>query len=112
MSTSSINTPSSPRLPPHQLRNATGSPIPASTGSVLAEKPETPAPPTTIPNQPYPPVTARTLTKDGQLADDTDENEGFMALEFADGSVYQGYSFGAQRSVSGEMVFQTGTNCD
>ncbi|KAJ5772527.1 Carbamoyl-phosphate synthase large subunit [Penicillium odoratum] len=31
-----------------------------------------------------------------------------MALELADGTVYQGYNFGAEKSVSGELVFQTG----
>lgn len=31
-----------------------------------------------------------------------------FALELEDGSVYQGYSFGAERSVAGELVFQTG----
>ncbi|KAJ5965189.1 uncharacterized protein N7479_005065 [Penicillium vulpinum] len=29
-------------------------------------------------------------------------------LELADGTVYQGYNFGAEKSVSGELVFQTG----
>lgn len=31
-----------------------------------------------------------------------------MQLELEDGTTYQGYSFGAARAVSGEMVFQTG----
>lgn len=31
-----------------------------------------------------------------------------FALELEDGTVYQGYSFGAEKSVSGELVFQTG----
>ncbi|KAJ5357051.1 ATP-grasp fold subdomain 1 [Penicillium concentricum] len=31
-----------------------------------------------------------------------------VALELADGTVYQGYNFGAEKSVSGELVFQTG----
>jgi len=30
-------------------------------------------------------------------------------LEFADGSSFVGFSFGAVKSVSGELVFQTGT---
>ncbi|KAF4763059.1 hypothetical protein HAV15_001532 [Penicillium sp. str.  len=30
------------------------------------------------------------------------------ALELADGTIYQGYNFGAEKSVSGELVFQTG----
>ncbi|KAH6659653.1 hypothetical protein BKA67DRAFT_545274 [Truncatella angustata] len=35
-------------------------------------------------------------------------NEGLICLELADGSTYQGYSFGANKSVAGEVVFQTG----
>ncbi|KAI2686268.1 hypothetical protein CBS147355_1755 [Penicillium roqueforti] len=31
-----------------------------------------------------------------------------VALELADGTVYQGYNFGAEKSASGELVFQTG----
>ena len=31
-----------------------------------------------------------------------------MLLELEDGTIYRGYSFGAEKSVSGEMVFQTG----
>jgi hypothetical protein len=31
-----------------------------------------------------------------------------VLLELADGSSFVGFSFGAQRSVSGELVFQTG----
>ena len=31
-----------------------------------------------------------------------------MCLELKDGSVYQGYSFGAKKSIAGELVFQTG----
>ncbi|KAK6081060.1 bifunctional pyrimidine biosynthesis protein (carbamoyl-phosphate synthase) [Seiridium cupressi] len=35
-------------------------------------------------------------------------NEGLVCLELEDGSTFQGYSFGAQKSVAGELVFQTG----
>ncbi|KAJ5371464.1 Protein pyrABCN [Penicillium cataractarum] len=31
-----------------------------------------------------------------------------VALELEDGTVYQGYNFGAEKSVAGELVFQTG----
>lgn len=34
--------------------------------------------------------------------------ERLMNLELEDGSVYSGYSFGAERSMAGELVFQTG----
>jgi carbamoyl-phosphate synthase/aspartate carbamoyltransferase len=45
----------------------------------------------------YPPVTAQM------------EGPSLISLELQDGTVYQGYSFGAERkSVAGELVFQTG----
>lgn len=44
------------------------------------------------------PATARVETSD----------DGLVCLELEDGSTYQGYSFGAQKSVAGELVFQTG----
>jgi carbamoyl-phosphate synthase/aspartate carbamoyltransferase len=48
---------------------------------------------------PYTPVSAQLLdTKD----------DGIISLELEDGTVYQGYSFGAKKSVAGELVFQTG----
>lgn len=36
------------------------------------------------------------------------EDDGQVCLELEDGSTYQGYSFGAQKSIAGELVFQTG----
>ena len=36
------------------------------------------------------------------------ESKRLCALELEDGTVYQGYSFGAQRNGAGELVFQTG----
>jgi len=41
-----------------------------------------------------------------QLQGSTDER--LVALELEDGVVYQGYSFGAPKSIAGELVFQTG----
>ena len=35
-------------------------------------------------------------------------SEAAMLLELGDGSSYQGFSFGANRSIAGELVFQTG----
>ena len=46
----------------------------------------------------YPPITAQLDAKDATL----------VSLELQDGAVYQGYSFGAKKSVAGELVFQTG----
>ncbi len=34
--------------------------------------------------------------------------EKLVSLELEDGAVYQGYSFGANKSIAGELVFQTG----
>ncbi|SPQ23607.1 986d94d2-59df-4c8f-ac87-13177bf6dd50 [Thermothielavioides terrestris] len=36
------------------------------------------------------------------------ESQGLVTLELEDGSAYQGYSFGAPKSIAGELVFQTG----
>ncbi|KAK4155799.1 protein pyrABCN [Chaetomidium leptoderma] len=36
------------------------------------------------------------------------ESQGLVTLELEDGAAYQGYSFGAPKSISGELVFQTG----
>jgi carbamoyl-phosphate synthase small subunit len=36
------------------------------------------------------------------------ETEELITLELEDGVVYQGYSFGAPKSIAGELVFQTG----
>ncbi len=46
----------------------------------------------------YPPVAAQIDSKDEVLT----------SLELQDGTVFQGYSFGAKKSVAGELVFQTG----
>lgn len=48
---------------------------------------------------PKPPAAARLLGE----ADD-----GLVCLELEDGSAFQGYSFGAKKSIAGELVFQTG----
>lgn len=36
------------------------------------------------------------------------EDEKMMSLELEDGTVYRGYSFGKDKSIGGELVFQTG----
>lgn len=46
---------------------------------------------------PHPPVSAQ-----------FNSDEVLISLELQDGTVYQGYSFGAPKSVAGELVFQTG----
>lgn len=54
--------------------------------------------------EPCAPVTARFLNEDGKIIED----ERLVTLELEDGCAYQGYSFGAHKSISGELVFQTG----
>lgn len=49
-------------------------------------------------SQLYPPIAAKLEAEDSTL----------VSLELQDGVVYQGYSFGAKKSVAGELVFQTG----
>ncbi|KAL1901872.1 Carbamoyl-phosphate synthase [Sporothrix stenoceras] len=39
---------------------------------------------------------------------ENDASEKMVSLELQDGTVYQGYSFGANKSIAGELVFQTG----
>lgn len=46
----------------------------------------------------YVPVTAKI----------TNGSQSLTCLELQDGTIYQGYSFGAKKSVAGELVFQTG----
>jgi carbamoyl-phosphate synthase/aspartate carbamoyltransferase len=53
---------------------------------------------------PFPPVAAQFVGKEGKISG----QERLMTLELEDGSAYQGYSFGAEKSISGELVFQTG----
>jgi carbamoyl-phosphate synthase / aspartate carbamoyltransferase len=48
---------------------------------------------------PQPPASARQIGA---------EDDGLACLELEDGSSFQGYSFGAQKSIAGELVFQTG----
>lgn len=48
----------------------------------------------------YQPASARIM--------DSNNEQGLVCLDLQDGSSYKGYSFGAQKSVAGELVFQTG----
>lgn len=50
-------------------------------------------------SKPEPPISSQSLGS---------KSEKPMLLELEDGSAYEGFSFGADRSISGEMVFQTG----
>ncbi|RAH44852.1 bifunctional carbamoylphosphate synthetase/aspartate transcarbamylase [Aspergillus brunneoviolaceus CBS 621.78] len=59
--------------------------------------------------QPLPPMEAHNGAVIAPASSPTrDSNGRMMSLELEDGTVYQGYSFGAEKSVAGELVFQTG----
>ncbi|KAI5785501.1 hypothetical protein DFH27DRAFT_575816 [Peziza echinospora] len=54
---------------------------------------------------PHPPITPQPAGKDGKALENPAP---LMTLELQDGQAYQGYAFGAEKSISGELVFQTG----
>lgn len=53
-------------------------------------------------------MAAATLYRPATAAIAKADPEGLITLELEDGSAYQGYSFGASKSIAGELVFQTG----
>lgn len=78
---------------------------PAITRSLSA------APAARLPGSLYPPATLKGIDYAGMPAEPEwtpEMGEGDMVLELADGLALSGHSFGAQRSVAGECVFQTG----
>src|SRR5262245_20299660 len=90
--------------PPKALRpNEAGFPPSASSGGIVAY----------VQNKELHPLPTRSTALNGSLipsasAQITREETRWIALELEDGTAYQGYSFGAERSVAGELVFQTG----
>ena len=54
---------------------------------------------------PHPPITPQPAGKDGKALENPAP---LMTLELQDGQAYQGFAFGAEKSISGELVFQTG----
>ncbi len=93
---------STPPSSPLPVTNSTNRPIPSRGLSFAA------------PARPhgalYPPATLKGIDADGTIASDWDESMGSadMVLELADGLALAGHSFGANKSVAGECVFQTG----
>jgi len=53
-------------------------------------------------------MAAETVYRPATAYIDAADTQRLVTLELEDGSVYQGYSFGAPKSISGELVFQTG----
>lgn len=100
---------STPRSPPPITRRIVFSPTPDSSASAattglpdgeitsprLAPKTKE----TMEHKAPYPPVSALMKSR---------SDEKMMSLQLEDGTVYQGYSFGKDKSIGGELVFQTG----
>lgn len=92
----------SPPLPPTTIpvtRSAAATLAPATGG--LPVPPATFLPPRELselfPGPDAPQQAVKDVSKDGK-----------MLLELADGSAYEGFSFGADKTISGECVFQTG----
>lgn len=101
--------------PPTSPRTGLASPLsPSSPRSLNTFPLVPPAPIGTHPRQhptrhahgateyPLPPATLDLAVALGKAT------SGKVLLEFADGSSFTGFSFGAKKSVSGELVFQTG----
>jgi len=84
--------------------------LPVPSGS-LAQGFSSPAPGSALPS---PPVCAPHVDKLERLfpgpdgKDQVGEIESRTLLELADGSAFEGYTFGADKSITGEVVFQTG----
>ncbi|KAI9756901.1 MAG: hypothetical protein M4579_003655 [Chaenotheca gracillima] len=104
----------SPMPQPGKLRMSTTTPLQdgpvsavnpsSSTFSSQDHEPQSPSlftyGKTAVPDGlPHPPVSARATGG---------KSESPMCLEFEDGTIFQGYNYGAQKSVAGELVFQTG----
>lgn len=83
---------------------------PSSPRPIIARAAQSFAAPVRVPGSLYPPATLRGIDADGAAASEWDDSmgQGDMVLELADGLALSGHSFGANKSVSGECVFQTG----
>lgn len=83
---------------------------PSSPRPIVARTATSNAVPMRIPGSLYPPATLKGIDAAGAAAADWDDSmgQGDMVLELADGLALSGHSFGANKSVSGECVFQTG----
>jgi carbamoyl-phosphate synthase/aspartate carbamoyltransferase len=91
--------------------------VPMSPSAATAQRPAmtrslSAAPVARTPGSLYPPATLKGIDYAGMPAEPEwtpEMGQGDMVLELADGLALSGHSFGAQRSVAGECVFQTGT---
>lgn len=72
---------------------------PAASNVTAASHPRHNLAPAQRQTDPHPPVSA---------ASPADERPKLVTLDLKDGAAFQGYSFGADKSVAGELVFQTG----
>lgn len=98
------NNPSSPKTPPTSRWTEPALPSSPSSGGAVGY---------THSRVPSVPVTTTRPSANGSVnlpssSQTIGVEEKLVALELQDGSVYQGYSFGADKSVAGELVFQTG----
>jgi carbamoyl-phosphate synthase/aspartate carbamoyltransferase len=85
-----------------------GSPAPAAM--VAVARGVSPAASTRLPvGSLYPPASSKGIDfMAGETEWDDSMGRGDMVLELADGLALSGHSFGADKSISGECVFQTG----
>jgi Carbamoyl-phosphate synthase small chain, CPSase domain len=99
--------------PPTSPRTSYASPISPSSPRLFNTFPpaSTPAHPRLTTRHPYRvleyPLPPATFDLDTAVGKGTTKK---VLLELADGSSFTGFSFGAEKSVGGELVFQTGTS--
>lgn len=91
----------SPPLPPTAVASS-------SASAVAAPAPVNPFGAPVAPSTCLPPKQLEALFPGPESKATASINDGRMLLELTDGSAYEGYSFGAEKSISGECVFQTG----
>jgi len=106
-------------VPPSSVPSSqtAAAPAAASHSAVAGEPPVTRSQVAQAPPRPvgslYPPATLKGIDyqgfKEGDVAWEESMGEADAVLELADGLALSGHSFGAQKSISGECVFQTGT---
>lgn len=96
------NNPTSPNTPPRSRLTEPALPSSPSSGGAVGythnRVPSLPVAQTSVNGAVNLPSSSQTIGAE----------EKSVALELQDGTVYQGYSFGADKSVAGELVFQTG----
>ena len=100
-----------PMTPDTRINLRIEPPLPSSPSSAASVGLSTQPGGSISPSQPRPPSGRPTTTLIRTVSTQTireDEEEKKTYLELKDGTVYEGFSFGAECSTAGELVFQTG----